>query len=65
MTSSGDPSSNANIADYTGGHLSWAVKKVDFESKELHCLSIQKFTKSAKYTGGFLVCKFLLSIHSY
>ena len=60
MSSIRDPSSNANIADYTGGHLFWVVQNVDFKNKELHCVSTQKFTKSANYNGGYLVCNFFL-----
>lgn len=55
MTSVGDPSSNANIADYTGGHLNWLVQKVDFDNKELHCVSTQNFTKNSNFNGGYLV----------
>jgi len=54
MTSTGDPSSNANISDYTGGHLNWLVETVDFDTKELHCISTQNFTKNANYHGGYL-----------
>ena len=57
MTSTGDPSSNANISDYTGGHLNWLVETVDFDTKELHCVSTQNFTKNANYHGGYLVWK--------
>ncbi|XP_066935423.1 leukotriene A-4 hydrolase-like isoform X1 [Clytia hemisphaerica] len=40
-----DPCSLANTQDFVAGHLSLTISKVNFETKQLHCLSVQKFKR--------------------